>query len=291
MLLSMTGFGEARADAPGRSFHAEVRSVNNKFLKVSFRLPERLTPLEADLERIVRSELSRGTVTVSIRQIDGLRSSSSTFHRPTVEAYLKAVDGLGGAVERTGLLGQILLLPGCLEEDFTRDDLSADRPLVEKALREALAGMQRMRRDEGLAMRSVLGEHLAVMERAASTIADLAPLVVEQFRDRLRERVRQALAGHGVELTGADLVREVALFADKADISEELTRLRSHFQQFRELLDSKEAAGRRFDFLLQEIFRESNTIGSKANDARMSPKVVDLKCAVEQARELIQNVE
>jgi uncharacterized protein (TIGR00255 family) len=164
-------------------------------------------------------------------------------------------------------------------------------PLVNEATLIAIDNIDQMRAAEGATMAAVLRDELRSIAGHRDLIAGLAPNVVQQYRDRIESRVQRFIEGRGIEVTQLDLLREVQLFADRADISEELTRLASHLTMFEETMTNTEAAGRKLDFIIQEMFRETNTIGSKAGDARIAASVVEIKCSIERMRELVQNIE
>jgi uncharacterized protein (TIGR00255 family) len=208
--------------------------------------------------------------------------------------YLQQVDEferqwrLGERVPLAALLG----LPGVVSEQIvTAADLAGDWPLVRETIEEAIERLTEMRRQEGRAMAEDLRANVRLVLGVLEQIAARAPRVVEGYRDRLAERVRALLAEYQVSVQPGDLIKEVSLFAERSDISEELVRLRSHALQFDALVDQPEPAGRKLEFLAQEMFREANTIGSKANDVEIARLVIDVKAAIERVREMIQNVE
>jgi uncharacterized protein (TIGR00255 family) len=186
----------------------------------------------------------------------------------------------------------LLLLPGVIDEKSS--DLVAaevDWPKIKRTLETALAHLDTMRQEEGRAMSADLSANCRNIAAELKKIAARAPAVVENYRARLEERVRKALEEHEVTLSAADLVREVAIFADRSDISEEIVRLESHLDQFDRIMTSEDGAGRKLEFLIQEMFREVNTIGSKSNDVEIARHVIEIKTAIERLREMIQNVE
>jgi uncharacterized protein (TIGR00255 family) len=182
-------------------------------------------------------------------------------------------------------------LPGVVLEKAVNDSAEDRWPLIAPVLEEALARHTQMRRKEGDAMARDLKANCGEVTEVLDAVAQRAPAVVEAYRARLTEKINVLLADLGVRVGPADVVREVGLFAERCDISEEIVRLRSHLQQFEATLAEKESNGRKLDFVVQEMFRETNTIGSKANDAEIARHVVQIKTAIERIREMIQNVE
>ena len=292
MLLSMTGHGQAAMRHGDFAIDVEIRTVNNRYLKVVSKISDLASALEPQLESIVRDFLKRGSVTVSVRVSQSSRSNASSINQKTLEDYLTQSKSMA---DRLGIqfqygLGQLLLLPGVLESTRQQDD---DRLLevVRRTVQSALEDLQSMRSREGEAMRTQFVETLSQIAVNKSLIELRAPEVVAEYRTKLDQRIRNGLAIVGHQVTEIDLLREVLIYADRCDITEEITRLASHLSQFHTALSNPESQGRRLDFLVQELFRETNTIGSKANDSQVSQLVVSIKTAIEQMRELIQNVE
>jgi uncharacterized protein (TIGR00255 family) len=290
----MTGFGDARCQAERLSASVEVRAVNNRYLKIATKCAEQYATLEGEIERIVRESVSRGTVSVTIR-VDRL-------HRP--EDFVLNTVGLKSYWSQLQLaarelhapppadLGHLLALPGVVSDELPGSvDLPADREIICRLLREALGRLQAFRTEEGRSMERGLVDNARVIGARLDEVTQLAPQVVSEYRVKLLERVRQVLEESKVPVTEADLIREVSIYADRADINEEITRLRSHLEQFDAFIRETASAGRKLDFLSQEMFREVNTIGSKANNVAIAHAVVEMKAAVEKMREILQNVE
>jgi uncharacterized protein (TIGR00255 family) len=290
----MTGFGEARGQAAGLSVHVEVRTINNRHFKLGYRSSDGYASLEPDVEAIVRQAMRRGTVQVNLR-VD--RQSSAENYRintSVVESYrwqIDAINGRNGWSDSVGL-DVLLQLPGAVDEKIRADfEPREDWPAIEPVLQEALVAVNKMRIDEGQALLKDLAANGQIVEQFLNKVAKRAPDVSQAYRDRLEQRVNKALTELNVTLDSTDLLREVSLFIDRSDISEETVRLRSHLQQFAEALQLDESAGRKLEFIVQEMGREVNTIGSKANDAEISRYVVEIKSSLERIREQIQNVE
>ena len=290
MLLSMTGFGEARLQNDRWSVGVEVRTVNNRHLKMSAKITEPYGALEPELERLVRETVRRGTVQILLRVDRPRRSDDYRLNTVALEAYREQLQALSGngSVE----IAALLALPGVVEERKPdASDPHEDWPALSAVVSEALAKLQSARADEGRAMAQellTLGQAVGVhLERVEAR----GPEVVAGYQKRLTERVQTLLQGQAITVEPKDLIREVAILAERADISEEIVRLRAHLAQYVAVIGEPESAGRKLEFVVQEMGRETNTIGSKANDVEISRSVVEIKGLLEKIRELIQNVE
>jgi uncharacterized protein (TIGR00255 family) len=296
VLYSMTGYGEASYSSDPLQVAIELRSVNNRYLKVSLRAVEPYHLLEPEFEKVVRRTVKRGTIQVHLRcqrqfaaqdfQINSVALRSYLAQLRSVSTELSLADG------GESLLAQVLALPGVAPEPASASlNLEQEWPVLERVLEQALARLQAMRQEEGRAMAAEL---LGLRDHIAGQLEQIRrriPVVGEAYRDRLLERVRLVLAELDVEIDRKDLIKEVAIFAERADVSEEVVRLASHLEQFTDIVNEPESAGRKLEFLTQEMFRESNTIGSKASDVEISRHVVEIKATLEKIRELVQNVE
>jgi uncharacterized protein (TIGR00255 family) len=290
----MTGFGAARTrvelEGTLAQLDLELRSVNNKFLKLTCRLPDGLQCLEGELEGALRNLLQRGSVILTLevqRTGAGPRINAQALHGYVdALASARAAVGDGAAAD----LATLLTLPGVLDTRGTRLDADALRSVVLDLAAAAAERLREMRAREGEALRVDLQGHLEAMACARAHIASRAPAVVTEYHQRLRARVAELTGEAGLKLDEPQLLREVALMAERCDISEELTRLGAHLEAIAALLASPEPAGRRLDFLAQELLREANTIGSKANDAQIAARVIDLKTAIDRIKEQVQNV-
>ncbi|MCA8939309.1 MAG: YicC family protein [Planctomycetes bacterium] len=296
MIRSMTGFGRAATSVEGLDLSVEVKSVNHRFLKVSSRLPEALNGLEAQLESLTRVHLKRGAVNVSINVgTSGSDNRRFVLNRETIKRYfleLKAIaQDLG--IEATESLASVARLQGAVETQ----DLSAlpEEKLAETAqiaLNEALAKCVQARSEEGKALANDLTQMCQSLVALNERVRERAPQVVVAYRDRLKERVAKLLEGSGVDARAEDIAREVAFFADRSDINEEVQRLAHHIESMLGLVnESDDEAGRRLEFIAQEMLREANTMGSKANDGELSGIVLEMKSTIEKIKEQVQNVE
>ena len=294
MLLSMTGFGEAHCQQDGLTVAVEMRSINNRYLKLSIRSTEGYGVLDPQIEEILRKRVRRGTVQVNLK-VD--RPKSPEDYRINTEILanyrqqLAEWSGSVGQDQEVSLEG-LLLLPGVAEEkSIHKDEASAHWPTIRQALSSALEGLVAMRSEEGRAMAADLKANGRVCVETLGKIEERAPLVVEHYRARLEDRLAKVLAERELVLDPADVIKEVSLFAERGDISEEIVRLRSHLDQFDAIVELPESSGRKLEFLTQEMLRETNTIGSKANDVEIARHVIEIKSSLERIREMIQNVE
>jgi uncharacterized protein (TIGR00255 family) len=299
----MTGQGLAMVSQAGHTVQAEVRSVNNRFLKVSVRCGELLNELAPRIERVVQAHVRRGTLNLNLRVTAGGLESAYRLNREVIAGYQRQLREIRNESEDSNsadLLAAVLTLPGVTDEGGgNRDQVEALWPSMEAAVLQAIKQFKDMRAIEGQAMHRDLAQNLEIMTSRLQEIERRAPVVSQVYQQRILERIQQlmtAVSGpdnHGLPQVAwtVDLMREVAVYADRCDFSEEVVRLRSHLDQFRKLLDDSESQGRKMDFLIQEMVRETNTIGSKGNDAEIAVHVVELKTCIERMREMVQNVE
>jgi len=292
MLRSMTGFGAAASEARGTSLRVEVRSVNHRHLVVKLRLPEAFAALEPEVEERVRAKCERGTVSLNLALERCAGATAARVDHALAGRYTRELTELAGELGiPAGLsLDTLLGLPGVLSEAGSGEDGTEMRAAVLALVDEALARMLAMRAAEGTALAADLRKNAQALERLAARIQKRMPSIVRAHRSALEKRV-QALLGGKAPVASTDLARELALQADKLDVSEELTRLASHLDQLESFVKKGGRIGRQLDFLVQEIFREVNTIGAKCSDATAAHWVVEAKTHVERLREQVQNVE
>jgi len=293
-LVSMTGYGEAHAQANDVAVVVEVRTINARHFKFSFRSTEGYGSLEPDVEALVRQHIRRGTVQLNLRVDRQVSSEDFRINHTVLEGYrwqIEAFKGRSGCADNVEL-STLLMMPGVVDEKHRADfDPRGVWPVIEPAIKEALVAVVRMRTEEGKALAEDLAQNGYTVEKCLTEISQRAPEVSQAYLARLTQRVNQSLSELKVSVDPSDLLREVSLFVDRSDISEEAVRLRSHLQQFADALLLPESSGRKLEFIVQEMGREVNTIGSKANDAEISQYVVEIKSALERIREQIQNVE
>ncbi len=294
MLLSMTGFGEAHGQQDGLTVAVEVRTINNRFLKLSVRTSEGCASLEPRIEQIVRKCVRRGTVQVNIR-VDRARGADDyRINSDVLNQYRQQLQAIEGPWQAAGdvSIESLLALPGVVDENHSPTvDPEETWDAVRTTLEQALENLSEMRAKEGQAMQADLAANCGVIAESLESVRQRAPQVVEAYRERLEERLKRTLAEYEVTLDPASIIREVSLFADRADISEEVVRLDSHLQQFDAIMQLADSQGRKLEFVSQEMLRETNTIGSKASDVEIARDVIEIKTALERIREMIQNVE
>jgi uncharacterized protein (TIGR00255 family) len=290
----MTGFGEAHRQRNECAVAVEVRTINSKYFKLAIRSGEGYSVLEPQIEQIVRQSIKRGTVQINLRVDRRHRAEDFQVDADVLNGYRKQLEAIrdGWGSSEPLRLDALLMLPGVVNEDpRTEADAEHDWPLIEVSLEAALTNLAKMREDEGRAMAADLTANGSTIAKELTAIEARAPQVVDSYRARLTERLNKILADYQVSLQPGDLVREISIYAERADISEETVRLRSHLEQFEGFLTADESTGRKLEFLTQEMFRETNTIGSKSNDVEIARHVIEIKAAIERVREMIQNVE
>jgi uncharacterized protein (TIGR00255 family) len=291
MIQSMTGFGTGTAESGDERISVEVRSVNHKFCDIKARLPRELMSLEPLLLKQIRDRLMRGGIEVAVFR----QRLTGSVGRPRADmelaqeyAHLFQLLAQRIHLPETTSLSVVLQAEGVLQLETRPANLEEARVALERAIDAALGLLVAMRRQEGQALDQDLRLRVATLRGLAGEIASLAPNALDASRARLERRVAELT--RGVEIDPGRVAQEVVLLAERSDIAEEITRLESHLDQFSQLLDSEGSVGRRLDFLVQEIHREANTIGSKAQGTSLSAKVVDLKVEAERIREQVQNV-
>ncbi len=292
MILSMTGYGDAHYSDGKVSYVLEIRSLNNRYFKASIKLPEHLSIFEAEVEKRVRERITRGSIACTLRQRHVSADAAQEINVAALENYLNQLSRIATKSQVHVDLGSLLTLPGVCEPP-EMDDAERDRQLkiINGMVNTALDRLIEMRRVEGRTIRDDLLTHCEQIRANLRQVAALAPLVLKEYHQRLLARVNELITEAKLQLQIDDLKREVALYAERCDINEEIARLGSHLDQFGRLCDSTEAAGRKLDFLAQELLRETNTIGSKANDATIAHHVVEIKGAIDRLKEQVQNVE
>jgi len=293
-MKSMTGYGRGECAQDGFKITVEVSSVNRKQAEVSVTLPRELELLEAQIRDAINNLVARGRVNarVTLHTAENKLSARKHINEQLAKAYAAELARLAKQLKLAGevTLDQVLRAPGVFQTDEELAGTEDLWPAVQKALNQSLAALVKMREREGAHLAKDLTARIGVMRTAVEKVQQQAPTTAANYRQNLLERIKSA----GLEAIAPDderLLKEIVLFADRSDISEELTRLQSHFQQYEDCRKSKEPVGRTLDFLAQEMNREINTIGSKANDAVISREIVTLKAELEKFREQAQNVE
>lgn len=294
MIRSMTGFGVACGEVDGVPVEVEVRSVNNRHFKCTLRVPEELSALEGEIEVACTRRLVRGSVLVTLRIVASAARRSARIDGEVLNGYIAQLTQMLGSEEARKVdRGQLLTLPGVVVEDGGEVFLEHLRPTVLRLVDEACQRVLESRAREGETIRTHLSECAKTLRARTMSIQARAPQVVEAYQTRLRQRMDAMLKEVGKSVEPSDLLREVAIFAERSDIAEEVVRLIGHIDQLERLLDpaNREPVGRPLDFLGQELLREANTIASKSADVETAQQVVDIKTAIDRIKEQAQNVE
>lgn len=289
--LSMTGYGRAERSADGVTATVEIRAVNHRFADVQPKLPREWMALEQQLVRRIKEQVGRGRLEVFVRR-EGQGGSNVEFDGALIRSLVEQGRALGESIpgfDGTVHLGDLMSLPGVLRTATEAVDAEAEAPLVMATVDDALAALLGMRSSEGARLEADVLARIDEVERLTEQLATLAQEQPALFRERVERRMRDLLDGQDVDPTR--LLQEAALLAGKASIEEEITRLRAHVAQGRELLADPEPCGRRLDFLVQEFGREANTVGSKNDDPRLAEVVLALKGTIEAIREQVANIE
>ena len=290
----MTGYGEAQGEADGVSYAAEVKTVNNRYLKTIIKLPELASFLEEDIDKLLRKNILRGTINYVLRLKD---TSASTLFDIDETALQAVVEKLSRAGSSTGIngaidIGNLLTLPGIIQPAMPDKERAGQiRKFVLEISQEALDKLKQMRATEGDYLEVDIKKCCTTIEEGLEQIRGRTDVVIQEYADKLKKRVNELLAHAEITMDEGILAREVAIFADRSDISEEIARLESHLQQFAQCYRGSDQAGRRLDFISQEMLREANTIASKASDTETTRYVVDIKCQIDRIKEQVQNIE
>ena len=292
MIKSMTGFGAGDAETADFKVHIEVKAVNQRFLETNYHMPYSMNMFENQLTKKIKEYASRGKLDINIRFQD-LRDKAVTVKvdKGLVAAYGQALQEISSQLELSAPLtaAQIASYPDVLKLNEENADLEAAQPVLMQAMEQALASFVAMREAEGQNIQRDLLARIGTLENFVGELEKLAPEIVAAYRQRLENLLREYLAKEDIE--ESRIIQEVALFTDKVNYTEETVRLRSHFDQFRQIITAGEPVGRKLDFLIQEMNREINTVASKANSAGAAQFVVDVKSEIEKIREQIQNIE
>ncbi len=291
----MTAYGKSELERDGIQVTVEIRSVNHRYRDVSLRTPYEINYMEPELRSVLFKSVSRGRIdlSVSIDMSDTECSYDIELNTPVVESYIRIfaqIEERFGIKNDVGvdslckLKNVLVMKPKVLDDELVHS-------LVLEALNQAIVSFDNMKRTEGKAIETDFVKRLNVIDQLVDKIVDMAPKVVEEYRNRLYNNLKQLLKDTPVDVNDNRFIYEVSIFSERCDITEELVRIKSHIRQFLSFLEEENPVGRRLDFLLQEMNREVNTIGSKANDAEISRTVVDIKGELEKLREQVQNIE
>jgi uncharacterized protein (TIGR00255 family) len=273
----------------------ELSSVNNRFFKAMWKMPDCLLVWREEMETLLRKQIARGSLTVAITTLGSELDGSHSLDAAALARYAKQAQTVARKLKLTGWrpdLNQLLALPGAVRETPAPGRASpALWRAIKAALEEALRSLTKMREREGGHLKADMDARVRRIGQLVKEAGQAVPQVVEVYAKKLRDRIDGLLKEHGLTAEPAALAREVALFADRADVSEELSRLQAHLDALRDTLRGGDEAGRKIEFLLQEVQRETNTLGSKASDSRVSALVIEMKGEIEKIREQVQNVE
>lgn len=294
MICSMTGFGQGCSEVDGVVYTVEVRSVNNRYFKAQIRIPDMVAYLEGEIERLHRDAIHRGTVNYTLRMKNISGEAFFDIDENAIKNYtqrLSSLLGEGNGHSRIDL-ASMLALPGIVQP-VVPDQAHMDkmRQVILSLTQEALEMLKQSRIEEGQSVTADLLANLDRIEKNLEVVRGRVGDVIQEYHNRLKERVDRLLANAQLNIDQDLLAREVAVFADRSDIAEELSRLAAHLEQFRKCCQTGGTVGRRLDFITQEMLREANTIASKSSDTTINQSVIEMKCAIDRIKEQVQNVE
>ena len=292
MLKSMTGYGRAQKIVNGRDILVEIRSVNHRYYEYSSRIPRAYNYIDDKLKALLKSAISRGKVeiAVSVNNIEG-KDTEIAVNKGAAEGYVTALRSIAEELDLADdlSLSKLMKLPDIFNIQKTPDDEEQVWNDVSEIARDALAKFVQMRETEGEKLRSDILDKAEFLLTKVAKVEELSPLTVENYRNRLYQKLSEVLESKDID--EQRILTEAAVFAEKIAVDEETVRLRSHISQLKDMLDSNDAIGRKLDFIVQEMNREVNTIGTKAQDLNITKIVVDMKAEIEKIREQIQNIE
>jgi uncharacterized protein (TIGR00255 family) len=293
MLRSMTGFGSAGGRVEGIEYAVEIRSVNHRYFKAAIKLPESWASADVEIEQKLRHKLQRGAVTCTVRMKIPDDQAAYRVNTVALNSYIEQLRGLEIEANPTMRieLGALLQLPGVCEPPPLEEMIASTHDRLMGFIDQALEQLLQMRQREGGALRDDLLVNCDVIGESLKIVSARAPEVLREYHARLAARVAELTHAAQIKLDEDQLIREVAIFAERCDIAEEIARLAGHVEHFRAAADSPEPAGRKLDFIAQEMLREANTIASKSNDVDIARSVVEIKTAIDRIKEQVQNVE
>jgi uncharacterized protein (TIGR00255 family) len=294
MINSMTGYGEAQGEVDGISYAVEIKTVNNRYFKTIIKLPELASFLEEDVDKLLRKNISRGTINYTLRLKDVSAGALFEIDEYALKAVVEKLSragsssGINGAID----IGNLLSLPGIIQPALP-DEKRAEqiKKLVLDISQKALNKLKHMRAIEGGYLEVDIKKCCTIIAEDLERIRGRSDIIIQEYAEKLKKRVNELLAHAELKIDEEILAREVAIFADRSDISEEVARLDSHMQQFAQCCNGNDQVGRRLDFISQEMLREANTIASKASDTDTTRYVVDIKCQIDRIKEQVQNIE
>jgi uncharacterized protein (TIGR00255 family) len=293
MLKSMTGFGRSDCQNEDLNCKVEIRSVNNRFIEINIRLQKSLQQLEAPLKKLVKSRCARGSFDVSITLEKMNGNTNNVVIAPNIPLASQYMEAFNQIKQELNLSGEIDINSVLAQRDVVKVEPEQTNPnkesLISETVNLALTSLLEMRQEEGQSLQTDISQRLDEIAKHGDIIRDRQPVVLQEYKDRLNERIK--VLNDGVELEPLRLAQETALMADRCDVTEEIVRLKSHLEQFQKLLNIGQPVGRKLEFITQEINREVNTIGSKTIDATVSQSVIEMKSDLEKIREQLQNIE
>jgi len=289
----MTGFGDASAEGNGTHYAVELRSLNNRFFKPVIKLPDTLSGLEPEIETILRDQLGRGSITYVLKLRTDSASAAYHINIPALKAYLAQLQDVQGLDRFVQIdLAGLVMLPGvCQEPTDESDEIEKHGVTIRELTHKAIAKLVAMRKREGESLYVDLMKHIAHIGTNLADISLRAPSVINDYHRKLTARINELLSKAELKVNENDLIKEVAIYAERADISEEIQRLTSHLESFQQSCRTAEHAGRKLDFITQAMLREANTIASKGNDSQIARHIVEIKGAIDRLKEQVQNVE
>ncbi len=297
MIKSMTGFGRSELKDEKKTITVELRSVNNKYLKTSIRVPELLTGFEDKIERLLKAELVRGTINLTVEYKTCDQVPKCVINKDILKEYYNIINEARTeiAIQQDITLDSLISLPGVLEYKKNSGDEKTENDgfwqELEQLIKLSVNDLKGMRAAEGQNLRIEIDKWKDKISVLLDGIEAMAPKVVSEYSCRIQERVATLLAGTDSKIEKSDLHKEIAIFADRCDITEELGRLRSHILLFNNVMDNEEPNGRKLEFIVQEMFREANTIASKANNSNIIKDVISIKTEIERIKEQVLNIE
>lgn len=293
MLRSMTGFGSAIGQVEGIEYAAEIRSVNHRYFKTVVKLPDAWSGADVEIEQRLRKKATRGSITCTVKMRIPDEKAAYRINTAALNTYidqLKVLEIEANPTLRIDL-GTLLQLPGVCQPPSLEDMIQSTHDDLMDVIDQALKLMLEMRKQEGLTLREDLLKNCQVIRQHLQIVAGRAPDVVREYHARLASRVAELMHAGQIQLDQEQLAREVAIFAERCDVAEEIARLGAHLDQFIAAVDSPEPAGRKLDFIAQEMLREANTIGSKSSDSDIAKAVVEIKTAIDRIKEQAANAE
>ena len=292
-MKSMTGYGKAEYKSEKFTLSVEIKTVNNRFLDISYKYPRSFTPLQEGMRSAIQKHLSRGKLDLYVNYKKAVSGEGVlSFDEGLAQSYVeiaKALKKRFPSLKNDFSVTSLIKTPDVIREEQEEINIEEISPILFETVEKACENLNAMREFEGEKLKADMLSRVATIEQTVAVIKERAPLVAEDYRKRLFEKVESLLEGKDID--EARILQEVALFADKSNIDEELTRLNSHVSQFRKICESSGEVGKKLDFLVQEFNRESNTVCSKSNDIEVTDNALKLKCEIEKIREQIQNIE